>query len=192
MTELEPTCYIIAGPNGAGKTTFALNFLPAIVQCRNFINADMIAAGLSPLAPESMKIAAGRLFLTELKQYIQQCESFAFETTLSGKTYLPILKKLKRNGWRIELYYLWLPDIEFSIRRVQERVAHGGHNIPLADIRRRYPKSLYNLLHLYTPLTDVTVCFDNSKMMPEKIFIYQDSAYTVLDPIKFEHIKGAK
>ena len=107
----QPVCWIIAGPNGAGKTTFALNFLPAFAHCRNFINADMIASGLSPLNPDAMAITAGRLFLKEMRHYIHKRESFGLETTLSGKSYLSIIQTLKQNGWRIELYYLWLPSI---------------------------------------------------------------------------------
>jgi predicted ABC-type ATPase len=187
--EQQPICYIIAGANGAGKTTFALNFLPSFVHCRNFINADMIAAGLSPLNPESMTITAGRLFLKEMRQFIQKRESFGLETTLSGKSYLSIIQILKQNGWRIELYYLWLPSIEFSAKRVEERVKHGGHNIPLQDIQRRYPKSIDNLLNHYAPLCDLTVCMDNSTLNPETIFIQEDSVLTVINASKFEQIK---
>jgi len=144
-----PTCYIIAGPNGAGKTTFALKFLPT-VRCDRFINADLIAAGISPLAPETMQIGASRLFLKELEQQISEQKSFGFETTLSGRGYLRLIKQLKSKGWQIHLYYLWLPSVTFSLMRVDERVRHGGHSIPSEDIRRRYPKSISNLMSLYT------------------------------------------
>lgn len=187
----QPTCYIIAGPNGAGKTTFALNFLPDFAHCRHFINADMIASGLSPFAPELIKVQAGRLFLKEMKHFIHQQESFGFETTLSGKSYLRLIQRLKQSGWRIELYYLWLPSIEFSAMRVEERVKHGGHNIPLADIQRRYPKSIGNLLTHYAPLCDLTVCMDNSSITPDTIFMQENLTRTVLNPIKFKQITGA-
>ncbi len=124
-----PTCWIIAGPNGAGKTTFALTYLPKVAQCQHFINADLIAAGLSPLAPEQELIRASRLFLTELDMRIKAREDFAFETTLAGKTYLKLVRSMRNAGWQVELIYLALPSVAMSKMRVAERVAHGGHNI---------------------------------------------------------------
>lgn len=123
-----PTCWIIAGPNGAGKTTFALEYLPGVAQCDRFINADLIAAGLSPFVPEKELIAASRIFLREVAERIEQCEDFAFETTLSGRTYLQLIERLRSDGWRTVLLYLALPSVEFSKMRVAERVATGGHN----------------------------------------------------------------
>ena len=137
-----PTCWIIAGPNGAGKTTFALEFLPQVANCSSFINADLIAAGLSPLAPEKELIAASRIFLSEIRANIKKREDFAVETTLSGKSYLKLIKQLQEDNWRVELIYLALPNSEVSRFRVAERVAHGGHNIPSNDIIRRFPRSL--------------------------------------------------
>ncbi len=166
----KPTCTIIAGPNGAGKTTFALRYLPEIAQCRNFVNADMIAAGLSPLSPEREWINASRLFLKEINRYIQKRENFAFETTLSGKTYLKMIRQLLADGWIVKLYYLWLPDVETSISRVAERVAHGGHHIPEESIRRRYPRSVENLLNHYAPLCSETICVQNTSSNPKPIF----------------------
>ncbi len=165
-----PTCWIIAGPNGAGKTTFALEYLPTVTQCRRFINADLIAAGLSPLAPEQQLMAASRLFLREIEDCIHVHQDFAFETTLAGRTYLKLVDRLKATGWRIELIYLALPDAEFSRLRVAERVKHGGHNISAADIARRFPRSLYNLLHLFAPKVHKTRCFMNSGDAPELVF----------------------
>ncbi len=121
-----PTCWIIAGPNGAGKTTFALECLPKVAGCTNFINADLIAAGLSPLAPERELIAASRIFLREIKEYIARRDDFAFETTLAGRTYLRLIERLKSDGWQVELIYLALPSVEMSKLRVAERVAHGA------------------------------------------------------------------
>ncbi len=117
---MAPVCTIIAGPNGAGKTTFALRYLPQLTQCRNFVNADLIAAGLSPLSPEREWLAASRLLLQAVRRYIARREDFAFETTLSGKTYLHLIRSLLKVGWRVELYYLWLPSVEMSIERVVE------------------------------------------------------------------------
>ena len=166
----EKTCWIIAGPNGAGKSTFALEYLPLIADCRNFVNADLIAAGLSPLAPEKELIAASRLFLQEIEDYIGKNESFAFETTLSGRSYLKLVKRLISQGWTVELMYLALPDVELSKFRVAERVAHGGHDIPLAAIERRFMRSLHNLMNLYAPAVSRTQCFYNAGAAPELIF----------------------
>lgn len=123
-----PTCTIIADPNGAGKTTFALEYLPNVAQCSRFINADLIAAGLSPLAPEREMIAANRLFLREIEEAIERRADFAFETTLSGRSYLKLINRLQADGWQVDLLYLALPSVEMSKLRVAERVKHGGHN----------------------------------------------------------------
>jgi predicted ABC-type ATPase len=120
-----PTCWIIGGPNGAGKTTFALRYLPQVAQCSNFINADLIAAGLSPLAPAQQEAAAGRLLLREVQINIHRRTDFALETTLAGRGYLKLVEALRRDDWRVELIYLALPDKAMSHRRVAERVAHG-------------------------------------------------------------------
>ena len=148
--EVQPVCWIIAGPNGAGKTTFAFTYLPEIAHCRVFVNADLIAAGLSPLAPEQQLLAASRLFLNEIEQHIQASRDFAFETTLAGRGYLRLIQRLRAEGWRVELLYLALPTLEMSILRVAERVAHGGHSIPRADLERRFPRSLRNLFEAYS------------------------------------------
>lgn len=165
-----PICTIIAGPNGAGKTTFALNYLPKVAETRNFINADLIAAGLSPLSPGRELIAASRLFLRELKHYVEAGESFAFETTLSGRSYLKMVDNLKAAGWRVELIYLALLNVELSIERVAERVAHGGHDVSLADLKRRFPRSLNNLLNHYAAKVDFTQCLLNAGAEPERVF----------------------
>jgi predicted ABC-type ATPase len=167
---LTPTCWIIAGPNGAGKTTFALEYLPSVVHCQRFINADLIASGLSPLAPEQQLVAASRLFLREIEQCIAERQSFAFETTLSGRSYLKLIHRLQADGWRVELIYLALPNADISRLRVAERVLHGGHNIPEDDIIRRFPKSLYNLLNVFAPLVDQTNCVMNYGESAEFIF----------------------
>lgn len=162
--------YIIAGPNGAGKTTFALEYLPQVAGCTRFINADLIAAGLSPLAPERELLAASRLFLREIEECIEAREDFAFETTLAGRTYLRLIERLQRDGWRVELIYLALPSVEMSKLRVAERVAHGGHNIPLADIERRFPRSLRHLLNDFSHRVDSCTCFMNDGESPVLVF----------------------
>ena len=155
------TCWIIAGPNGAGKTTFALDFLP-IVDCQHFINADSIAAGLNPINPEAETFNASRVYLSEIRSAIQDGKDFAFETTLSGRSYLSLIKELKASEWRVELIYLALPSVEYSHERVQERVLAGGHSIPAADIDRRFAKSLRNLLGEFSQMVDQARCLMNA------------------------------
>ncbi len=131
---------------------------------------DAIAAGLSPLAPERELLAASRLFLAEIEACIQQREDFAFETTLAGRSYLKLVRRLRASGWRIELIYLALPSVEMSRLRVAERVAHGGHHIPTADIERRFARSLRNLFERFSLAVDNCRCFMNSGALPELIF----------------------
>lgn len=177
---MKPTCWIIAGPNGAGKTTFALDYLPQVAGVTHFINADLIAAGLSPLAPERELLAASRIFQQELAERITARESFAFETTLAGRTYLRLIERLRSSGWRVELIYLALPSAEMSRLRVAERVAHGGHDIPLADIERRFPRSLRNLLGDYGRLVDRCTCFMNDGDNPVLVFEQQGEERRIL------------
>jgi predicted ABC-type ATPase len=183
-----PTCWIIAGPNGAGKTTFALQYLPTFANCRNFVNADLIAAGLSPLAPETEQMAASRLFLREIETRIRARQDFAFETTLSGRSYLKLIKRLRAESWRVELIYLALPSVEMSILRVAERVAHGGHNIPSSDIKRRFPRSLQNLLTEFSAAVDLTQCFMNDGELPQLIFLQQGDTCNILNPNLFAQL----
>ncbi|MCK4840861.1 MAG: zeta toxin family protein [Methylococcales bacterium] len=168
-----PTCWIIARPNGAGKTTFSLEYLPKVVNCYHYINADLIAAGISPLAPERELIAASRIFLAELETCIEKEKDFAFETTLSGRSYLKLIKRLQASGWHIELIYLALPTIEMSKARVAERVKHGGHNIPIHAIERRFSRSLYNLFNDFSHEVNNCVCFINTSAQPTLVFEQQ-------------------
>lgn len=167
----KPICWMIAGPNGAGKTTFALKYLPEVAGCQNFVNADLIAAGLSPLEPGRELVAAGRLFLKEMSSYIAKRESFGFETTLAGRGYLRKVRQMMSEGWEVNLIYLALPDVELSILRVAERVAHGGHFVAEDIIRRRYPRSLRNLFECYTQTVSSTRCLMNSSDIPEPVFV---------------------
>lgn len=152
---------IIAGPNGAGKTTFARSFLPQEAQCPRFINADLIAAGLSPFAPETAALKAGRLMLGEMVDCVRKGESFAFETTLSGHGYLAKLRQWREQGYHVSLFFLSLPDAETAIARVAERVKQGGHNIPEAVIRRRFAAGLRNFHGTYKSAVDAWALFDN-------------------------------
>jgi len=140
MTALNtPICRIIAGPNGAGKTTFALTYLRQFPDAQAFVNADLIAAGLSPLAPQQQLQAASRLMLAEIESHIQNRRSFAFETTLSGRGYLRLILRLRAAGWWVELVYLSLPSVQLSVQRVAERVVHGGHNVSLPFCSVAFP-----------------------------------------------------
>ena len=166
----KPTCFIIAGPNGAGKTTFALRYLPQIAGCRNFANADLIAYGLSPLDSLSAQYEAGRIFLREIHANIDKRVDFAFETTLAGRSQINLLKKLRQDGWKIVLFFLWIPDADFSKSRVRERVENGGHDIPSDVIYRRFPRIMRNFLKTYISLCDKTICYDNSGPKPLPVF----------------------
>src|SRR3954452_82431 len=177
----QPTCWIIAGPNGAGKTTFALEYLPA-KGCLNFVNADLIAAGISPLAPERERIAAGRLFLAEIERYIGARRDFGFETTLAGRGYLRLIRRLKTDGWRVNLIYLALPSPALAKVRVAERVRDGGHDIPVPDIDRRFRRSLKNLFASYASAVDRVECFLNSGEAPETVFSQEGDRRDVAHP----------
>lgn len=172
---------MIAGPNGAGKTTFALHYLPQIAGCRNFVNADLIAYGLSPFDSLSAQYDAGRLFLREINANIDKRVDFAFETTLAGRSQISLFKKLRQDGWRIVLFFLWIPDAAFSKSRVRERVAQGGHDIPDDTILRCYPRIMHNLAKVYMSLCDKVVCYDNSSSEPVLFFKQDENGQTVLN-----------
>ncbi len=159
-------CYIIAGSNGAGKTTFAKEFLPEEAKCLNFINADLIAAGLAPFRPEGAAIKAGKLMIHQIDERIKKGEPFAFETTLSGRTYIKKIDEMKSNGYKIVIYFLKLASVDLAIERVKLRVSEGGHNIPVDDIKRRFERSWINFQALYRPLTDEWTVFDTSGPQP--------------------------
>ncbi len=158
--------YIIAGPNGSGKTTFAKMFLPDYVKCQNFVNADLIAQGLAPFEPRAAAIKAGKLVLQQIHEYANRGADFAFETTLSGKSYVSLLTELKSKGYALHLFFLWIPSPELAIARIKDRVAEGGHNIPAEDVRRRFVRGISNFFNLYDALLDSWILFDNSKAKP--------------------------
>lgn len=157
---------IIAGPNGAGKTTFAREFLPHEAACPVFVNADLIAAGLSPFDVEAAALQAGRLMLLELERHFQARRSFAFETTLSGRGYLRHLRKWRDAGYRVELIFLRLNHADEAVARVQQRVLQGGHDIPEAVIRRRFSAGLENFHRHYAPAVDAWALYDNAGETP--------------------------
>ncbi len=157
---------IIAGPNGAGKTTFARSFLPAEADLQRFINADLIAAGLAPFAPETAALRAGRLMLKEIELCVRRANSFAFETTLSGVTYLRQIAQWRAQGYAVSLFFLSLPNAETAIARVASRVRQGGHDVPETVIRRRFTAGLENFNRLYKGAVDDWVLYDNTGAKP--------------------------
>ena len=157
-----PRCVIIAGPNGAGKTTFACEYLPNEAGMLHFVNADLIAAGLSPLKPKLAMLAAGRLMLREIDRLASARESFAFESTLSGRSYLSRIRRWKASGYRIEILFLKLDSPNLALARIRARVKQGGHPVPRADVLRRFERSWRNFLHQYRPLADAWAIYDNS------------------------------
>jgi predicted ABC-type ATPase len=165
----EKNIYIIAGCNGAGKTTASFTILPEILDCKEFVNADEIAKGLSPFQPEKVAFEAGRIMLERIETLLKSSENFAFETTLSTKTYKQKLIQAKANGFKVKLLFFWLPTIEMAINRVAIRVSEGGHNIPSDVIERRYSRGIENLFKIYIPLCDDWAVFDNSDETPELI-----------------------
>jgi predicted ABC-type ATPase len=185
MKNKRPVCYVIAGPNGAGKTTFALRYLPEITECRNFINADLIADGLSPFDPSKVQLAAGKILLREIRSNVRKGEDFAFETTLSGRSYVKLLKELRSKGWKIVMFYLWIPSASFSSARVQQRVEAGGHDIPAEAIARRYTRTVSNFLNIFIPLCDEVMCYNNAKTEPVPVFAEKDGERTVIDEDRY-------
>lgn len=160
-----PFCHIVAGANGSGKSTFSLCFLPRYAACLEFVNPDLIAAGLSPLAPTHAAIKAGRLVLERIAALSAGRKDFGFETTLSGRGYLPLLRSLREIGYRLHLYYLWTPGCDLLLPRIRQRVAAGGHPVPDGDVRRRRERSLQNLKD-YAAVMDKIRVFDNSESSP--------------------------
>jgi predicted ABC-type ATPase len=163
----QPRVIVIAGPNGAGKTTFAQEFLPQEAGCPVFVNADLIAAGLSPFAPEAAALQAGRLMLQAIAAHVARMESFAFETTLSGLGYARQIPQWRAAGYFVDLHFLALPSADMAVQRVAERVRQGGHHIPEDTIRRRFVAGLRLLKTVYQPLVDQWAVYDNSGGEPQ-------------------------
>lgn len=155
--------YVIAGPNGAGKTTASYTILPEILDCKEFVNADEIAKGLSPFQPEKVAIEAGRIMLDRIQHLLESGENFAFETTLSSKSFVNFITKAKAQGYEPILLFFYLNSPELAISRVRTRVAEGGHNIPEEVIRRRYKNGLQNFFKLYMAIIENWMFVDNSK-----------------------------
>ena len=187
-----PNLYIIAGPNGAGKTTFARKFLPRYADCKQFVNADLIAGGLAPFSPETAALRAGRLLLEQIRLLAEKRSDFGFETTLSGVTYVSLLRKLKAQGYRTQMFFLWIPTVELALRRIADRVRMGGHDIPEKVVRRRFYKGLRNLFKLYRPVLDSWTIFDNSGVLPHPIAREEVGELRVFDQDLFDKISEVK
>ena len=157
---------IVAGPNGAGKTTFAREYLPQEAGCPIFINADLIAEGLSPFAPEMVAIRSGRLMLQMIRDHAARGDSFAFETTLAGRNYARAIPRWQGDGYSVTLFFLSLPTVDLAISRVAERVRQGGHHVPDDVVHRRYLAGRENLETLYKPIVDEWILYDNSGPQP--------------------------
>ena len=164
-----PNLYIIAGPNGAGKTTASYYLLPEVLHCPNFVNADEIARGLSPFAPETVAVQAGRIMLKRIEELLPQRVDFAIETTLSTRSYVQLVHRAQALGYKVHLIFFFLENEEQAIQRVAQRVSNGGHNIPEDDIRRRFKRGIYNLIHLYMPICDSVLVFNNVKTPAELV-----------------------
>ena len=154
--------YIISGCNGAGKTTASFTILPQVLECREFVNADEIARGLSPFNPESVAVEAGRLMLQRIEYLLSRGESFAIETTLSTRSYLKLVHRAQASGYRVSLLFFWLCTPELALLRIAERMAKGGHNIPESIVRRRYVAGIKNLFTLFMPVVDYWDIYNNS------------------------------
>jgi predicted ABC-type ATPase len=164
-----PNLYIIAGCNGAGKTTASFTILPEMLNCKEFVNADSIAAGLSPFNPESVAIEAGRLMLSRIHELMKAGVDFAFETTLATRSYVSLVKAAQDAGYKVTLLFIWIDSPATAMQRVAERVVKGGHNIPSEVIERRYYRGLFNLINLYIPICDTWMVVNNEAVTPEPV-----------------------
>jgi predicted ABC-type ATPase len=183
--------YIIAGCNGAGKTTASFTILPEIINCKEFVNADEIAKGLSPFQPDNVAFESGRIMLNRINELLDQGESFAFETTLSTKSYRQKVLDAQKLGYQVQLIFFWLNSVDLAIERVGIRVSEGGHNIKEDVIKRRYLRGLKNLFNIYLPIVNKTLIFDNSSGDPELVFQKSENDY-IINPIKYNEIRKSQ
>lgn len=186
---LQKNLYIIAGCNGAGKSTIAFSLLPELLECKEYVNADEIARGLSPFQPETVAIEAGRIMLNRIDNLLKENVTFAIETTLSARSYSNLILKAKNSGYNVILLFLWLNSNKLAIKRVQERIKKGGHGIPIDIIKRRYHAGIQNLIKIYIPLCDFWLIFDNSNI-PGTVIAHgiKEKKTTVLQKVIFENI----
>lgn len=185
-----PKLYIIAGCNGAGKTTASYTILPEMLHCKEFVNADEIARGLSPFQPEKVALEAGRIMINRIQELLARNHDFAFETTLASKTHIHTIRKAKQLGYEIILVFIWLESPELAEVRVKKRVSEGGHNIPQDIIRRRYFRGLINLFRMFLPECNYYLVVNNSGNSPEVIVEFKDTALTIRNNVIWELIKS--
>jgi len=176
-----PNLFIIAGPNGAGKTTYARDFLVDEMRCHEFVNADLIAAEISPSAPAQAELDAGRIMVRRLRQLLAGRKDFAFETTLSAYGYLPLLEEARAAGYRIRLDFLWIASLDVTRERIRQRVRKGGHDIPDDVQRRRFPRDIRMLTEHYRPLLDHWRLFDNTGNRPVLVAVERDRIFIIVD-----------
>lgn len=186
-----PNLFIIAGPNGAGKTTYARRFVNEELRIGEFVNADLIAAGLSPFAPDKAAFEAGRLMIKRLRDLSARREDFSFETTLAGRAYAPLLREMRAAGYRIRLDFLWIPTLDLTRDRMKQRVAKGGHDIPDEVQRRRFHLGVRNLAELYRPLVDRWRLFENTKEQPHLVAEEENGRFSVADAPLLARIEQA-
>lgn len=186
----EKNLYIIGGCNGAGKTTAAFTLLPEIISCREFVNADEIARGLSPFQPEKVDLEAGRIMLNRINELLSRGETFAFETTLSTRSYKNKVEYARQKGYTVTLFFFWLQQVELAKERVRIRVAEGGHSVEDHVIERRYQKGIRNLFDIYLPIVDEALIFDSSQETCHLIaYTDADRVLIAADKQKFQKIK---
>jgi predicted ABC-type ATPase len=183
-----PTLYLIAGPNGAGKTTFASRFLPEESGELEFVNVDLIARGLSPFAPDAAAGAAGRIALTRVGRLIKEGKTFAWETTLSGRSTKGWVQQAKAAGYFIKLVFVWIQSLEESIDRIRLRVREGGHDVPERDVRRRFLKTLANFFNDFCPMADTWKLFDNSNELLRLVAVRKNDRAVFRDRSLFDAI----
>ncbi len=183
--------YIISGCNGAGKTTASFTILPEIIFCKEFVNADEIAKGLSPFQPEKVSFESGRIMLRRINELLKENETFAFETTLSTKSYKNKIIEARKNGYTVTLLFFWLQNVELAKERVRIRVTEGGHNIENDIIERRYIKGINNLFNIYLPIVDGALIFDNSignyELLAQRTI---NEELTIFNEFKFNELKN--
>jgi predicted ABC-type ATPase len=176
-----PNLYIIAGCNGAGKTTASYTILPEILDCREFVNADNIAVGLSPFNPESVALEAGRTMLNRISELMKAEVDLAIETTLSTRSYVSLIARAHSMGYTVNLLYFWLSSPMIAVNRVATRVANGGHHIPSDVVERRYYRGIYNLYNLYMPVCDDWALINNTNLMPEPVANFDSLGLTIFN-----------
>lgn len=190
MMEEQKHLYIISGCNGAGKTTASYTVLPKILQCKEFVNADEIARGLSPFNQESVGIQAGRLMLKRMRELLEKEESFSIETTLSTRSYCRLVQRAQEKGYKVSLLFFWLNSTELALQRIAERVSKGGHGIAEEIVVRRYYEGITNLFHIYMPLVDTWILADNSNV--PRVIVAKGGRHQrteIMEPLIYNTIK---